>query len=349
MPFASGRTFKGKHVYNKFHKALGVEVELSDWGSLERMLFGNPVYRGLYNILNPLKEWDSSVVPSNYELVVGPMIGDDFLKGMSQLIELLHKYGCKVNESCSIHTHIDARDVSMWELRTAFLNYMKHESDFVRMFPVRRIHNGKAKHGGYSKTLDSIAIPYAKLQALKTARTTGGIKRIFLDYLYNIKNPEQQFQTVVRMKSHKYENCRYYGFNLHAYMMRGTYEMRHHEGALDDSLIMWPLFVGHYTRAITTDHVSRLGFMNFIESKLPPYMYKWAVDRVDKFSQEWKAFEVNKTKKKKKAKAATPHNDWNAALDHPTTFRTLEDILRPTTAEVQTPVYTTANTGGTYG
>jgi hypothetical protein len=293
MPFALKRRFTGKNFYNKLRRGLGVEIEIADWKALEDVLFYNDKYVELVQSLNAKKLWDRSVIPSNHELVVGPLYGDAFLSNMSKLINVLLKEDVTINDSCSVHTHIDARDISIWGVRSAVLNYMRHESDFITMFSCKRIYNDTHRYGGFAKPFKATPHTYAKLQALKDVRTAGQIKNILIDYLYNIKNPSANFMQVVEKKSHKYESCRYYGFNLHAFMMMGTFEFRQMEGCIDSTLIMWPLFCGHYTQAIVKYSRSTLPFLEFCEYYLPAHFVKWAAARIDKYKDEWKIYNAN--------------------------------------------------------
>jgi len=331
MPFALKKTFTGATFYNKLARGLGVEIELSEWGDLEDRLFNSNRLRPLRLDLNAKKLWDRSVVPSNHELVVGPLFGDPFLRDMSKLIEVLLTSNATTSESCSVHTHVDARDVSIWGVRAALINYMRHEPEFVRMFPLSRIYpEANVNHGGYAKPMSKVAIPYAKLQGLHSARTASHIKRILIDYLYNIKNPDANFIEVVRKKSHKYEDCRYYGFNLHAFMMMGTFEFRQHEGAIGDDLIMWPLFCGHYSQAIVNHPTSKLMFLEFCDAYLPKQFNNYVVDRISKAASSWKHHETQEQarKVKLKAKAATAVAAVIPRALHPRTTALNNEVAR---------------------
>lgn len=56
------------------------------------------------------------------------------------------------------------------------------------------------------------------------------------------------FRNFPNLAAHKYEQCRYYGLNLHTFFQRGTVEYRMHEGTVaTDKLIYWPLWCGWFT------------------------------------------------------------------------------------------------------
>ena len=106
MPFAITKKLTGTNHYNKLDLGLGVEIELAEWGGVTEALIEGGKYATLSQQMNAQKIWDRSVVPSNNELVVGPLYGDAFLRGMAKLINVLLKENASVNNSCSVHTHI---------------------------------------------------------------------------------------------------------------------------------------------------------------------------------------------------------------------------------------------------
>lgn len=298
IPLGQKIVTKGTRLF-KSKRAVGVEVEMSNWGDSWYAIGNLP--SNIYTTLSPRKDFDSSVRPSEHELVVGPFRGNAMIRSLYLMGELLNKHRAKVNESCSLHVHVDARDLSMWQLRSLVLGYAAHEEAFNMMFPIKRIYNPSMHHGGFSK-------PMAKdfrcmLNSLGGAKTTADIKKALIKGLYGVIDSPAYADDVCRKKGNKYEACRYYGMNLHAFMFQGTIEFRQHEGCLDEGILLWPAFCATYVDHISTVKPTVLPFDAFVAKYFPSYLVDWKKIRTSRFAGAWTKWANSRNKVEEQRKA----------------------------------------------
>lgn len=214
-------------------------------------------------------------------MVLQPLAGDNFLRGMTALAEKLNYFEFSADSSCGFHVHVGADEFGAHQLRRVLMFYKKFEDVFYNLVVPgrdgwREVH-GERKY--YCKRLPQGAEWYETLAKLKAGHE---IRRYIVGWLYGDKiqpyhdregktyitrpkikkdgnvhwceyppNPEWKaygFHNVPSIKGHKYEAGRYYGINLHTFFQRGTIEYRHHEGTVDlGKLLYWPLWCGWFT------------------------------------------------------------------------------------------------------
>jgi hypothetical protein len=107
-------------LVNTLTRPLGLEVELSDWKNLQ-VNFRNPKYAH-YRVTR-----DSSVKPSETEMVLSPLAGDTFVAAMLELSQALLDSEAQVNETCGFHVHVNATDYNPWAVRRLLWTYMTIE------------------------------------------------------------------------------------------------------------------------------------------------------------------------------------------------------------------------------
>ncbi|MBW1737938.1 MAG: amidoligase family protein [Deltaproteobacteria bacterium] len=276
-------------------RAIGMEFELAEWNGLEETLSAH--YRTLSAKLNLAQVYDSSVRPSRQELVVGPIAGDAILEYIPQLLTLFKAQEVTVNDTCSLHVHVDARDLYAWDIRSFLLLYGQWERDFNRLFPVRRIYNPNSNHGGYAKPLsEQMRVAISRLEQATTARA---IKSLLAFGTYGMLTLSPlNSRSFIRAKGTRYIGARYYGCNIHSYLSRGTIEFRQHEGAIDEEGLLWPLFCATYVdltaRIKAYDKLKDLTLKQFVEKYFNKSLVDWFNRRQETFQKEWELHETRK-------------------------------------------------------
>jgi hypothetical protein len=137
------------------------------------------------------------------ELVSPPLKGADGLAQLETVCKVLNELGAKVNRSCGMHVHHDARHLELDEWKNLVKSYIKYEDTIDLLMAPSRRGNGnqwcrslKCSYAGY--TVDEL---WARV-----------------DRSYDIYNLQNMFGT------------RYVKLNLEAAAVHGTVEFRQHGG-----------------------------------------------------------------------------------------------------------------------
>jgi Putative amidoligase enzyme len=225
------RVPKGNLKVNPLNRWLGLEIELFPVGNLRD--FPLPPYLR-YELTR-----DGSLTEGGKEMVVRPLIGDQFQKGITHLAGILERSGCGVDLSCGFHAHIGAKDYGAFELRRLITVYSKIEQEIFARFTTAGRFSSR-----FCKPYDMSPEWYKTLWGF----TQGSEIRSFLfRWLYGgkLRTMPNGLGPTRELRRHKYEECRYHGLNLHSWMQRSTIEWRHHQGTIvKDRLVFWPLFCG---------------------------------------------------------------------------------------------------------
>ena len=254
-----------KYLLNPLPRTLGVELELSNLGGINKMPPKNKHIS--YHF-----EHDGSVT-SGQELVTGIMQGDQYIYGMSELIKSLQEFGCKTDKTCGYHVHVDALTYTPFDLRRVMIGFCTIQHQLFGTLVA------KARESNmYCPPIPLVDVQLHDLAALEKP---GQVSRWFYKYLYGLdsepegitaaeKLEQQRYvkRRLAELKAHKYENAaRRQALNFHSWMMRGTIEFRCKEGTTDpEDLLLWPLWCGWF--------IHKLGLMDdkevFSWLKKPP-------------------------------------------------------------------------------
>ena len=229
---------------NKLQRFLGLEIELYPVGDFYGLRWPKWVKFELVR--------DGSVTHGGQEMVVYPMIGDQFLSGVSAIHKNLTLRKCGVDETCGFHVHVQGQDYGAFELRRLIWLYTKLEKEIFSTFCTpERIGSRFCK-------------PYLMdeewFKRLWGFQTSAEIRDFLIRWLYSeTLRPRTRytedgqiqeiggFRNLSEIRNHKYEACRYHGLNLHTWFQRQTLEFRQHQGTLDkERLTYWPLFCGWF-------------------------------------------------------------------------------------------------------
>ena len=171
-------------------RCVGIEVEVEGAGNLRSTR--------LWNVIN-----DSSLRNDGRELVTKlPLAGYDLRKATEELDGLLRSGGLAVSERCSVHVHIDVRDLTLTQVGNILATYVACEAALYNF-------GGKERY-------DNIYCP-----GVTSALEQMGVMRRVM------QGSDHDF----RFGCHDW--CKYTGINLRSIAERGSIEFRAHEGTLD--------------------------------------------------------------------------------------------------------------------
>ena len=294
-------------VVNELRRALGVEVELAEWGSLAIQNGSIQDQQG-QQLLRYHAVHDGSVRPSGHEMVISPLAGDRFVLGMIGLGGLIDLNKCSVNNTCGLHVHVDGSDFSPFDIRRLLYALDRIEPEIYSLCSAAR------KASAYCFPLMDLVrkLDPSFMMNLSRMRDGGDIKAAIYKTFYMLedrvdpalaekalRNPtrtkkifgtRRQIDTVNEMIRAKYgpthrlrhlnmhdhlDNLRYAGVNLQSWLYRGSIEFRMKEGTTNvQTLLMWPLLCGWVVEAISrlTDNqvLKSLSLMDILLSAKAP-------------------------------------------------------------------------------
>jgi hypothetical protein len=153
------------------------------------------------------------------ELVSPILSGREGLLQLRKVVGLLKLAGGKVNRSCGLHVHVDARDLSAGAILGIAKRYRRFERDIGKWIARDRARNR------FCRSL--------------TARTINMISREIMN-----DGPERAFD----------DFDRYHKVNLASYLQHGTIEFRHHHGSVDKAEIgNWVEFLLNFVEKVNRD------------------------------------------------------------------------------------------------
>lgn len=148
---------------------------------------------------------------NSFELVSPPLSGQAGLDEIRKACEVLNGLGAKVNRSCGLHVHHDAREFTVKHFRNLVKLYYRLEPLLDRAMPMSR----RDSYNRYCKSMRRL--PSYMLERLSQAKNVSQIRNLFHD--------------------------RYMKLNLASWWERGTVEFRHHSGTTDpEKIVNWVVF-----------------------------------------------------------------------------------------------------------
>ena len=177
---------------------------------------------------------------NTFELVSPILEGDNGLMQVEIVCQVLKRLDAKVNTSCGLHVHIDARDIDVNGLKRVSKMWMKYESCFDALVtPSRRNNRWAAGLRCKFANLD------AAFLAIDATQTRAGI--------------------AYAMNSDGCSTSRYHKLNLESLQRHGTIEFRQHQGTVDGIKITnWVKLVGGFVQsAIAAKTIRKVGADKF--------------------------------------------------------------------------------------
>jgi hypothetical protein len=150
--------------------------------------------------------------PNAFELVSPVLQGYQGLEDLARACRALKICGAQVNNSCGLHVHFGARDMSIEHLRQVVRNYLVLEPTIDTLMPTGR----RANNNGYC-------------QGLLQGRTLAEAERQIL-----AATTAQELATAANTGS------RYRKVNMQSFFTHGTVEFRQHSGSTDfEKISFW--------------------------------------------------------------------------------------------------------------
>ncbi|PWK27006.1 putative amidoligase enzyme [Arcicella aurantiaca] len=150
---------------------------------------------------------DGSLQGTNpFELVSPILVGQDGLFQLKKVCTVLQMQNARVNNSCGLHVHFDASQITFPILQNILINYMNFEEEIDSFLPHSRRNNS------YTQSIKN------HRTAVENARTMQGLISAF--------------------------DGRYYKVNLQSYSRHNTIEFRQHSGTVEyEKIENWVIFL----------------------------------------------------------------------------------------------------------
>jgi hypothetical protein len=176
--------------------------------------------------------------PATAGAVWSDMIGD--------ICDQLKAHEARVNSSCGLHIHVDARDLTAFDIKNLVKVYAHIEDVmFSAIAPARRNrHYCKPCGQEYLDRFGALAgkalktvLPRRQYGLLTKEELTDNVRRSYEGspvLKQRLRESLKSANDSLRdRQEHKYNDTRYRALNLHSYWHRGTIEFRHHHGTVD--------------------------------------------------------------------------------------------------------------------
>lgn len=159
---------------------------------------------------------DGSLSDEGFEITTAPARGHEFLDQIKEITNDLAVADAKITRSCGLHVHVDARDLKFYEIRKILNYYAAIEPALYAILPKWRRNSKYCVPNGKR---------FAGIQLNKHKKLRHDVHKV----CYQTTN----MQELPDRKKHKYDDARYFGFNLHSWFYRGTIEFRHFGGSIE--------------------------------------------------------------------------------------------------------------------
>lgn len=282
------------YLLNPLTRTIGFELEISNTGSLGT---GEDLKARGYTFTR-----DSSVNGAGVELISPKLRGDTYVKESLALVKRVHEARVVCDSSCGLHVHVDAVDLTGLDIKKLYYGFRALQDQIYE-----KLVTPSRKTNTYCKPLERASA------GLVAARTSDEVRAAFAEAIYELAHVENKFidkanqyqRMFAKGKSNKYNSCRYWAVNFHAYFMRGAVEFRLKEGTTDPmDLHFWPLFCAWFVQRIPSVSMSELEMWLDKPPQLPRVVESWTqgvngVPRMPKGVLDW-------VKKKFEPQQATP-------------------------------------------
>lgn len=223
------------------NRKFGVEIEFLATVSREevvRKICSNGItcYDEGYNHDDHIDHWklvrDGSC---GLELVSPILSGEDGLRQIEVVCGVMKELHAKVDRSCGLHVHVDARGLSQKDIAKVFIGYARYEPMFDALMPESRRRN----FNSYCASIKS-AVQYA-----------------------------EDFSDDLRRAYNRYFGTRYTKVNLESLIRHGSIEFRQHSGTIESEKINnWiVLMVGFVDEIIKYRMATKLPVMTLASFK----------------------------------------------------------------------------------
>lgn len=260
----------------KIRRPISIELELSSVPKRAALVeWANKTNAGLVQ--------DGSIPREGCEINTNPASGDEHVKMMQGLSDALRKSKAEVTDACGLHVHVDASDISQFDLRRLMMFWIAVEPSIFEMV-------SKSRYGNHY--CQDIGARFAKLLTEPIGFPTWNQR--LSGFLYKQVN-----QNVTQSKREKYHDSRYGALNLHSYFYRkplnqsiggGTIEFRLHEARIEPYILLhWPILcaaIVDYCQKQTEKNILSLirtqaTSESILAEALPDITRLWMQDRLE--------------------------------------------------------------------
>jgi len=241
---------------HRSHRYVAVEIEIAS-------------YTGASALNKALDVWNCAVVHDGsmqtdrgFEINTSPACGKALIDQIRDITTGLGKAEAKLNNRCSIHTHVDCRDFGYQDLQKLIKIYAQVEEALFACVTPSRYNNEYCMPCG---------LQYYELLKGNTKGDTKSLKTALISSVYGPEafkleaNGTPRFYRTRRDHYGRVADLgarnpkRYSALNLHSFFLRGTIESRIHHGSIDfDEICQWARFQADFFDSIYRSSESRL-------------------------------------------------------------------------------------------
>jgi len=227
----SFRFFKPENLLGfkqfKSRRAISIELEIATVPKRTPLMeWANKAHAGLVS--------DGSIPKTGCEINTNPAVGDQHVSMMQELSKVLQESEVTVTNACGLHVHVDASDISQYDLRKLMIYWVCIEPSMFELVSKTRYGNDYCKIAG--RAFAQLMTNSAKTKNSQNETWNQRVSK----FLY-----EGATKETVAQKREKYHSSRYYAINLHSYFFRKTIEFRLHEARIEPYILLhWPILCG---------------------------------------------------------------------------------------------------------
>lgn len=237
------------------------------------------------SVMDALCDWSASSVADGslsyggFEINTSPAQGDAFIEQIDDIGEALARQDARVDNSCGLHVHVDARDFTYQKMKNYAYVWASVENIMFDLIARNR------RSSTYCAPLGNKLINHFSDQNQGHGQT---VKQL-IEGIYG--SPV----TASSMLNARRPSCRYHAINLHSWIYRGTIENRMHHGTVNPEKIKnWAML-----NSIIIDCAAQIGSreakelptkLNSAEYQLgflvsiAPSLKNWIIDRYRMFA-----------------------------------------------------------------
>lgn len=243
----------------KLKRLLGAEIEICGMDKY------TPELKAVFSKWKPHPVRDGSLPATGIEIPTQPAGGDRWLDMIGDVAGQLTKDGAYAGSQAGCHIHVDARDLTTYDLRRTVRLYAYLEKElYAVIHPMRatgtystpcgptlleKVNN--LQKGLPIKTAVEANFYNLNPKSFETRVGANGKKQFYNPQTdsWETDTPEMRAKVlnekIKQNKAHKGGGHRYYGLNLQSFFFRQTLEFRHHHGTVDPvKIINWGQTVG---------------------------------------------------------------------------------------------------------
>jgi len=209
----------------RFHRPLKHQLTINPCPRLAALEIECCGFRGTRvskrTVADVVRKWGAGIVEdgslpcAGREITTAPAGGDLLVTQLTEISHTLHAARAYVDTSAGLHVHVDARDLSWWDIRRLVVLYARIEPALLSVLPPSRRNNR------YCLPCGQRYLNYLQQAPCRAQR------KALVQAVYGTTQ-ECRYE-----KTNKYCHKRYAALNLHSWWHRGTIECRLFPGTVD--------------------------------------------------------------------------------------------------------------------